>query len=752
MKRVYSLLIVSTIVFSLSAQSSDYQKRAAQIRAEVWAWDNPAFKNYNIPDEFKNESSVILVRHRQIDATANKSSLTKEFFLGSKTGKLFYTDIDRRMIKINDQTALNRYSEFSFQEEYKDRNPYSRETNLNLTILGVRIIKPNGLIKEINVPESTVTISEGKGDKKAYNKLAIPELQINDILDVFICDVYELETYNIPEQFIPFYSIDCPALKHSCSLIFGKNLTIEYRSINGAPEFSKETDKNGNIVLTAESDTIRRINDVENIRWLSSLRNFPMIRLFVLQNASKVFYKPQSARPIGVHENVSCDNILEDSKYFLAFNQSRLSAIKDTPKKAIETIDNYLKVKPDISKEELANIIYTALNFEWRGGMSYFYTPSTFILTLDNLFKKYDIDSKVGFVTSKYSARRDEVATSEDLYYMIAANNATQYFFLAYRYRIPGEIPAGFQGESASIFTFQKISANDITYSVNVDGYWSKPVVLPESSVMDNTSKMLLNISFNSDDMQKIDIERHSIWSGNLKSDIQPQLLLFEDWDRELRIFLMIDKSYIDELNAKKSTRKLISEVEGSFEKSREKYAEKIENEIILYHGSAPENVKNYSFSSLGVTLEKPHLEYDISYTMKDFVRNAGDNIILDVGKLIGEQWNPTENERKRDIDAYIPTRRVFEREIVIEIPDKYIASDIDRLNMSFSNEYVSFEVISGIENNAIKIKVVKTYNQVFIPKEKWCEMIDIIDKTNEFCASSIIFKRKAAETPDEMQ
>ena len=753
MKRVYSLLIASAIIFSLPAQTKSvrpkqeqpgyYKERAAQIRAEVWAWDNPAFKNYTIPDELKNESSVILVSHRQIDAAANKKSgFAKQFLLNENTGKLFFTDIDRKMIKINDQTALKQYSEFSFKEESKFGPGYII-SNLNTTILGVRIIKPDGSIKEINVPESTVTVSEGKKDKNAYKKLAIPELQVNDIIDFFICHILELDTYNLPEQYIPFYSIDCPALRQSCSLTLRKNLTVEYRSINGAPEFSTGTDENGNILLTAESDNIQRINDVENIRWLSPLRTLPMIRFVVLKNASKSFYTPKSARPAGVYKNVPYDKIVEDAKYYLAFNQSKLYMIRGMRKEVIKIIDNYIKEKPDLSKEELANTIFTALNFKWRANVPDYY-PGSFILTLNNLFKKYEIDSSVGFVTSKYDARKDEVVTSEDLTYMIAANKATQYFFLPYRYRVPGEIPAGLQGESASTFSFQKISERNITNSSfgKVSGYWSDTVNLPESGAMENTSKMLLNVSFNPDDMQKIDIERHSVWSGSLKSDIQPQLLLYEDWDKELRRYLKIDKSYIDELNEKKSAQKQVPEVEGSFKKSREKYAETIKDEIKQYHGFAPEKVKDYSFSSLGVTVDKPQLEYDISYTMNDFVRNAGDNIILDAGKLIGEQWNPTENERKRNIDAYIPTRWTFEREIIIRIPDNYTVGDIKQLNVNFSNEYVTFDATAGIENNAIKIKTKKTYNQTFIPKEEWPEMIDIIDKTNEFYSESIILKR----------
>ena len=729
MQKIYFSLILATLVFHLSAQPSYYLAQAPKIRADVWTWDNPVFKNYTVPDELKNESAVILARHRQIDATANKSN----FFWGTP-GKLFYTDIERSMIFINDQTALTHYSEFSFKEKNTFGSTDSYINNSIVTILGARIIKPDGSVKEIDVSKSSVTITEGKYDREAYKKLAIPELQIHDILDFFVCEIYELETFNIPEQFIEFYSFDYPALHSSCRLSFGKNLTVEYRSINGAPQLSRTTDTNGNIVLTAESDNIKRINDSENIRWVSFLRDLPMIRLVVLQNASKVFYKPESARVIGVQENVPYKTILEDAKHYLVFNISNQPM--DIPNKARETVSNFKKTEPKISKEKLANLIYAALNFEWPVKKNNYYNPATFILTLEELFRESGIDCNFGFATNKYCARKDEVFLYDDLVYMLVANKATQYFFPPYRYRVPGEIPAGLQGEYVSIYFFK-----NITYNYN--GFWSEPITLPESTAEENTNKMLLQVSFNLDDMQKIDIERHSVWLGDVKSLIQPWLLLYEDWDKEMRRFLQkIDKSYIEELNKKRSTRKLIPQVESNYAKSREKFPETLEGEIEQYHGFKPDVVKDFSFSSLGVTLDKPQLEYDISYTMSDFVRNAGENIILDAGKLMGQQWNPTENDRNRNTDAYIPTRRIFESEIIIQIPVGYTVGDIEHLNVSFSNEYATFEAISVVEYNTVIIKTKKTYHQTFIPKEDWGQLVEILDKANGFYSGAVVFRK----------
>jgi len=739
-KKYYLLLFFSTIVILLPAQSYDYRQRAAQVRAQVWAWENPEFKNYAIPDEMKNESAVILARHRQIEASANKSTWGKQFFYGNSAGELFYTDIDRRMILINDKNALAEFSEFSFKEE-KDfgisTSYYSSIVNYIYVIPGARIIKPDGSVKEIDVSKSSVAITEGRNDREAYKKLAIPELQINDILDFFICEIYQLETYNIPEQFIPFYSFDYPALHNSCSLTFGKNLTIEYRSINGAPQLSRTTDSNGNTVLTAESSHIMRINDYENIRWQSPLRDLPLIRFVLLQNASKAFYKPPSARPLGVHENVPYQSIIEDTKHYLNFYQSRLYPIGHISQKARNIVYYYKKSEPSISKEKLANIIYSALNFEWRGDAPAYFNSQTFILILKNLFVFYEIPFKIGFITSKYSARKDEVLIYDDFFYMIVANS-NQYFFPPYRYRIPGEIPANLQGETVTTTNYQE----DYTITP-VNGFKYDAVTLPETSTGENNNIMHLQVSFNPMDMQKIDIKRHAMWIGDVRNFVQPWLLLYEDWDNELRRFLKIEKSYVEELYQKRKTRDLASQVESNFEKSRKKFPEKIETEIKQYHGITPDAVKDYSFSSLGVTMENPQLEYEITYTMNDFVRYAGKNIILDAGKLIGQQWNPTENERNRNIDAYIPTRRSFESEIVIQIPDNYLVGNIEHLNVSFSNEYATFEAACTIENNTIVINTKKAYLQTFIHKDEWYKFIEILDKTNRFYSSAIIFQKK---------
>ena len=748
MKKVRYLMIMALMAYFFNTYANDYLKLLEQVSEEVWAWNIPAFSDYTVPEEYSEESAVVLVQHRQIDATANKSTFGKQFFMGINTGKFFYTDITRTLVKLNDQAAINNFSEFKFKDQDKYGFQLGYMNNMK-TVIGVRIVKSDGTIETVNILKNTVSITEGKGDqKKVHKKLAVPGLQKGDIIDFFICEIYEFETFVLQPQALPFYTIDYPALHYSYRLAFGKNLTIEYRSINGAPEFTETKNEDGNIVLEAErKNNIFRINDGENVKWASSFRDLPMIRFVILQNASKAIYKPISARSIGVHKNVPYEEILEDKKGFYARYKSYANMIKLSKKAELAILD-YKVINSQASKEELADFIYTVLNFEWTGRTLYHNTES-FMWKLNEAFKENNIESRIAFVTNKYDAHKDEIISEEDLYYVTIANEGKQFFAPPYKYRVAGEIPSSYQGEIASTFRVDKVNSKvfETNSAWTLEGTPKEPIMIPETTSGQNSQSAIIEIAFNADDMQKLDIKRKEIKTGNPKFEFQYWMILHEDWDKTMRnYFGADDKSLLEELEKNKKNKKVkknIETISGNFEKAREEHIEKMKQEINMYHGTDPEKINEYEFLSLGITPDQPQFEYKIDYVMDGLVRIAGDNLILDAGKLMGTQWNPTDNDRVRVVDAYLPTANINEREIRIKVPDGYDANDISDLNVSYSNNYALFESNATTENDTIVLKIKKTYLKSFVPKEDWAEIIYIADRTNEFYSRSLIFKKK---------
>ncbi|MDL2256030.1 DUF3857 domain-containing protein [Parabacteroides sp. OttesenSCG-928-G06] len=737
------LLLIVCFLYIPEIKADDYRTQAQEIRQEVWGWNLPAFQQYEVPEAYRNESAVVLTRHKRIEASGKKFSFAKAFFTGSMAGKVFYTNVDRSLVKINDQAALDDFSDLAYKEMTKQRN--LGNTNLFKTFVGARIIKPGGEIIEVDVDMDAVAVVEGKKEETAYKKLAIPNLQVGDILDYFFYNVYTLETLNIADQSIPFYTIDYPALHYSVYCEFGKNVTVEYRSINGAPGLEEGSDSEGNVVLTGETTDILRINEVENLRWLSVYRDLPLIRFSILQNASKVIYRPPSARPIGVHKDVPEASILADANSYLAPMKFRAKSVFTKTEKIYirEAVDNYKLQNPQLNADDFAVFIAALHGFYWRNGHEYYYNSGTYCISLHELLKENGLETKIGFTTNQLGARREELFDSNDLFYFVTANNEKQLFLPWHRLRVAGEIPGEYEGEKASLLDVTKYKANTILGTTS-------EFTIPSSTMEENLNTTRLSVSFSEVDPTKLILRRHTIWSGEVKREMQGNLYLFEDWDREMRQYLGINRTYIEELEKHKQTRKQVEEVIATLERQREEQEEQMKTEITMHHGIVPGEVTAYTLHHLGVTPLAPHLEYEATYSLEGLVKKACNNLILEIGKLIGAQWKPTPEERKRNIDAYLSAVRSFDNEITIEIPEGYelLATD-QAFSWQVDNAYGSFEASVSQEGNNLLLKTRKCYKKSFIPSADFDYLLEMIDLTNEFAASVVVFRPVEESDPE---
>ncbi|MDL2303423.1 DUF3857 domain-containing protein, partial [Dysgonomonas sp. OttesenSCG-928-D17] len=436
MKTYFKLLLcIISILLVQNVFADDYDEYAKKVREEVWAWDRPEFKNYNVPVEFKNESAVILAMHNQLLATG-KSRFRIKVTLAMKINKeLLYTNTFRKMVKINDKAALDKFSEISYKEEAEASG--SMITSKFKTIVGVRIIKPDGIIKEVNVDEA-VSVTEGKKDKEDHKKLAISDLQVGDILDYFVQREGHADTENIPPIDFVFAN-EYPMMSYSVHCEIGNKLTTEYRCVNGAPDFTVSTNDNEDIVLDVQKKDISKMEGME--RWTSPYREFPMIRMAVLNNRSKEIWKPKSARKNGLHKDVPSATIFEDAGSQILDNYIGFyMGMKEASKKIADQTKNYKKENPSHTKEELAEFVYDAVQYNLFKEAPYYLTPSNFVNTVNYYLKQNKIDYKAGMVTSKYSARKNEVVNMDDITYLTVVNDNKQIFTFDPIFTIAGEV------------------------------------------------------------------------------------------------------------------------------------------------------------------------------------------------------------------------------------------------------------------------------------------------------------------------
>ena len=184
MKKLLTLLLLAIIALpTLAFDDNDYQKFVKEVKEDVWKKDLPQFKNRTVPEQYKNESAVILARYEELSIDLSKKF---NFFAFANLKQNTANHLRRYLVKINDKAALDNYSTFDFRTYDRSFNDLLLRED-HRTVLGVRVIKPDGTIKEVSSDEYQ-DANEGKKGQEKRAKLAVPDLQVGDMLDYFVYD------------------------------------------------------------------------------------------------------------------------------------------------------------------------------------------------------------------------------------------------------------------------------------------------------------------------------------------------------------------------------------------------------------------------------------------------------------------------------------------------------------------------------------------------------------------------------------
>ncbi|MDR0864219.1 MAG: DUF3857 domain-containing protein, partial [Candidatus Symbiothrix sp.] len=359
MRRILLSIIFLSICGFLQA-ADDYEKMAQAVREEVWNWDLPAFNNRVIPAEYDTCSAVILARHEQIFVGTKKKIRYDPMTILARNAELTYTNTDRMMIKINDKRALDNYSEIEFQQMKKSYG--YRIQNTFTSIIGARIIKPDGNIIEIDASQSIALLDE-KSDKQ--RKLTIPNLQVGDILDYFYYDEYKMDNQDI-HSLIFHLASSTPMLSYSIHCEAEKGIRLEYRPYNNAPDFtSSNAPETNNLILDLQTA------DIQTYRseiWTNAIRNFPLIRMNIIHIDNKNIARPKREdNQSMLIKNPSYQQVIEDTKWSASlesrgFYYDRKGSLF-FEKKIKNLKDKYVSNHPNASLDEISAFIFYAQRF-----------------------------------------------------------------------------------------------------------------------------------------------------------------------------------------------------------------------------------------------------------------------------------------------------------------------------------------------------------------------------------------------------
>lgn len=695
--------------------SKDYKAYAEEMRKTVWAQEGlPEFKNYKCPDKYKNESAVILAAYDEM--MLDQKSKLKTFALNFYTVKqLNYNRLRRQLIYINDQQSLKKFSEFDYTT-YKKEHTIGLGDDITRNVLGVRIIKPDGTIKEIN-SDDYVTANEGKKDKDKREKLAVPGLQVGDVIDVFTSEMLQIREENIDPVLISYVN-SYPTLSYRVHCSIDPKLTVQYRTLNGAPDFTESKDEDGNIILDA---MVKNMDQTEPELWYNPMMQTPSTLLFIQSKKIKNVYIPQSVKDKGLQANPSAEIIQNDD--WVYWENTLPFSFSSQFKKVIK--DACAKFKTD---EEKADYIYNFLTMDDNyDGYSTHRQPSFFIQVLGGMLDKAKVPYDRGITTTYNNESLDQLISYRNTTWLIRLKNgkiyAPQVGPIA-----PGFIHSGLQDRQA---IFSKGGTKKTS-----KGPFEK-VVLPQSRMEDNSEHTRINARI---DGLLLHVDRTVSLTGTTKESAPHW------YATSKQICDAYAKNYDGVKNyegmAEKKYRDLIPErLEKAEERVRNNYIKEIEN----YHKTAAQKFESGKMVALGNEKLADPFVYEVHYTMDGLVKKAGNNIVVSIGKLIGDQLKIEGSDRRRVVDIYRASPVSFQRTIDITLPDGYEASkeSLAQLNTQFENDCALFKAVVETMPGHIVLHVTKNYKHRTEPVANWPQMLKFVDTAYDFMSRQVVLRKK---------
>lgn len=720
----------------VSAQNKDkdltYAQKAADVNAKVWGDQKPAFDIKTIPAGMEKESAVIIAKYTNVEQSSN-SRLKFAFARTTSATRTNRVTTYRERVKINDKAALEDYATLSYQKSLDKTQGFINKTyDKKDNYIGAKIIKADGREIIVNTSEEVLTKNETK-DKQG--KLAIPGLEVGDILDYYVCKVEIVEDYAAKggnSNYLFVLRGEYPILNYELSLQYNSKVTVHYISANKAPEFKESTTDNGDKVYNLKMTNLPKY---EGQLWTSTLRQYPYIELSAnLQTNRGIFFskKKDISR---IDEAVQTYELFFSTgkRYVYTDYKSALKKYYDSAKEfKAAPLDSLMRILYDKWKYNMYIVavdndkqVYVGTE---RNKIRF---PNRYaVMEIAHTLFDMEVDFDVLLASSRNSSSLDNVFNEGDLDAMIRINNGSKHLYMCFDdiFTQFNEIPEIYQGEEAIVLSPKKR---------NFDNFELSHTTIPVTPSKDNYSSSKLMVSLLPSNMQKVKIERTVNEAGALR-DNQADLLLTADISPVLKTACFPD---VKKENKVKTTKLSIERANANV-KAREELADNFKNEISGEFGQDPQNLTDYKVTNVGVTSASPVFSYTGAFEMDNFVKRAGNNYILEAGKLMGAYTKVEDKERQRSVDVYMPAARTFSYDINISIPKGYQVKGFEELNHTSKNDAGLFTVVAGVKGDMLTIKLTKIYNHNFEKVAQWPQLLELMDATYTFNTQKVLFEK----------
>lgn len=711
--RALSIIIAIAAAIPAMALNEKFFHKADE---KVWTMEIPEFNpRAEIPDSVADGASAVIIAD-YLDIKVDREIQQSALKATGMTNRMTRDKIRRVMVKMLDQSAVERFTDF----EFGDRESFHLKGMLPMLGIekawGARVHKPDGTLSNVDIKDA-FTIGDGKkGDDNRKFKIAVPGLSVGDVLEYYYYTEEWLEEFNLPSVDIDVVG-SYPVLNLMVKGEFNPDLTIEYRSYNGAPLLYREVNERGYNAFNLHVINIPAVNIGV---FTSSKRQVPFIRMNFLNNTSMIF-RPRSARAGGFYGNLPAGTYYTDVANMLKATKYDNSI----PGRTVKLVKDYQKNHPDLTDDELAEVAWVAFNYVIINDDRHQIGDRLGAVMFCDILRKLKIESPdalgIGILNSRSDVPVNEIISWNDPDY-VAVYGETIFsppFILNHQ---PGE-PAGiYQGEM--IVAFHALGDKiDPT---------KQPVVFNVKSLKHTGNATVLTTDVTIDD-DRLRLSHNMKLTGAQKDNVAG-ITTPDEWIMHAEEFLGIPDG-----KRVKSTHR---DTEGRQKEIREAMFDWIENSM----GTRPESIDNAEILSRGNMPGEESIEYNVDCVMDGLVSRTGNDYNVNIGRIFGRNPRLEGKDRERSFDAMLTVPIQDSYIVTLHIPEGYSVSteSLAALNtkvINLAGMFYSDAHLNEAGDLVIQSRVQLKSN--VIPLSHWPELLAVLDAAALFNDSSVILTKK---------
>lgn len=705
------------LFISFNSYSDD---RSEEIRKQMWGSKDIEFQKTNVPDKWTDESAVIIAQLNRFEY--KKPPVINELHANS---------IFHKRIKLNDKNAINEYAEISF---------LSSKGRKLIVHAGFKLIKFDGTELIIDNAEAVEMEQVEDGVKRSYKKLAIPNLEVGDILDYYICEdrVVTLATkifyftpvqYNLPQEY--------PVVNQKLEFSVQRRCFISLRSINGAPElemeYNEETEEQQYTLVDQDREAVKEL------KWFYPNRELPTIKFRAAYASGKAVRQNDVllGEP-GVVKNEVTQEELSDFVSYLIINSltDPKSLLKYVKKNVDKDADNFEKVKAgyyyqrnnELKHDEITTI---ADKEQWNENLAFVKDNNIkFLDRFSGFIANLDIPYDIVIAIPRNISSLEDLLLEPELRYLFRLKQGGEYLYLSdiENFSVPGELDSDLQGADAYI----------VDGLANFKDWKPQKITLPVTTKEDNNTKGYIDVNIESD-FSKTNLSIKREITGIFKPYHQYSLLDYYDYEGEERKRYEMSVDFAGTLWMKK---RLLS-LRESYKSTRDK----MKNDILKYLTEREFDFKISTVSDLKIEQTgrydtNSEMVYSFKMETDDIVSKVGGNYLLNVGMLIEKQIKIEEDELERNHGIYMNSPRTYSYTISVKIPDGFQVQGLDKLENNVVTDQGGFVSSATINDNILIIESCKFYNNIKAEKDAWPELVKFLNVANQFTEQKVLLRK----------